>query len=84
MTPAIADGHAVTVHYRLTLDDGSIAEDSLGSDPLVYQHGFGNVGVGNVGVGNVGVGNVGVGNVGVGNVGVGHERGLTGKVASHQ
>ena len=25
MKPAIADGHAVTIHYRLTLDDGSIA-----------------------------------------------------------
>jgi FKBP-type peptidyl-prolyl cis-trans isomerase SlyD len=64
MTPAIADGHAVTVHYRLTLDDGPIAEDSLGNDLLVYQQGGGNVGAGNVGVG--------------------HERGLTGKVASHQ
>lgn len=36
---AIADGHAVTVHYRLTLDDGSTVEDSYGGDPLFYVQG---------------------------------------------
>jgi FKBP-type peptidyl-prolyl cis-trans isomerase SlyD len=43
MKPAIANGHAVTIHYRLTLDDGSIADDSFGGDPLVYLHGAHNI-----------------------------------------
>jgi FKBP-type peptidyl-prolyl cis-trans isomerase SlyD len=41
--PAIADGCAVTIHYRLTLDDGSIADESFGGDPLVYLHGAQNI-----------------------------------------
>lgn len=41
--PAIANGHAVTIHYRLTLDDGSIADESFGSEPLVYLHGSQNI-----------------------------------------
>ncbi|MCR9247267.1 MAG: peptidylprolyl isomerase [bacterium] len=43
MKPAIADGHAVTIHYRLTLDDGTVADDSFGGDPLVYLHGSHNI-----------------------------------------
>jgi len=43
MTLAIANGHAVTIHYRLTLDDGSIADDSFDGDPLVYLHGAQNI-----------------------------------------
>ncbi|MBX3463326.1 MAG: peptidylprolyl isomerase [Planctomycetes bacterium] len=43
MKPAIADGHVVTIHYRLTLDDGSIADESFGGDPLVYLHGAQNI-----------------------------------------
>lgn len=43
MKPAIADGTVVTIHYRLTLDDGSIADDSFGGDPLVYLHGSRNI-----------------------------------------
>lgn len=43
MKPAIADGHAVTIHYRLTLDDGSIADDSFAGEPLVYLHGAHNI-----------------------------------------
>jgi FKBP-type peptidyl-prolyl cis-trans isomerase SlyD len=43
MKPAIADGHVVTIHYRLTLDDGSIADDSFGGDPLVYLQGAQNI-----------------------------------------
>ena len=39
MSPTIADGQAVTIHYRLTLDDGTIAEDSFARDPIVYLHG---------------------------------------------
>lgn len=43
MKPAIADGHVVTIHYRLTLDDGSIADQSFGSDPLLYLQGAQNI-----------------------------------------
>jgi FKBP-type peptidyl-prolyl cis-trans isomerase SlyD len=43
MTASIADGHVVTLHYRLTLDDGSIADESFGGEPLVYLHGHGNI-----------------------------------------
>jgi FKBP-type peptidyl-prolyl cis-trans isomerase SlyD len=43
MKPAIADGHVVTIHYRLTLDDGSVADESFGGDPLVYLQGAQNI-----------------------------------------
>jgi FKBP-type peptidyl-prolyl cis-trans isomerase SlyD len=43
MKPAIADGHVVTIHYRLTLDDGSIADESFGGEPLAYLHGSQNI-----------------------------------------
>jgi FKBP-type peptidyl-prolyl cis-trans isomerase SlyD len=43
MKPAIADGHVVTIHYKLTLDDGSVADQSLGGEPLVYLHGAQNI-----------------------------------------
>lgn len=43
MKPAIADGTVVTIHYKLTLDDGSIADQSFGGDPLVYLHGAQNI-----------------------------------------
>ena len=43
MTASIADGHVVTLHYRLTLDDGTIADESFGGEPLVYLHGHGNI-----------------------------------------
>lgn len=43
MTLAIANDHVVTIHYRLTLDDGSIADESFGGDPLVYLHGARNI-----------------------------------------
>lgn len=33
----------MTLHYRLTLDDGSIADESFGGEPLVYLHGHGNI-----------------------------------------
>ncbi|MEM9378951.1 MAG: peptidylprolyl isomerase [Planctomycetota bacterium] len=39
MQLAIADGHQVALHFRLTLDDGSIVDDSFDDDPLVYVHG---------------------------------------------
>lgn len=43
MTSEIADGHVVTLHYRLTLDDGSVADESFGGEPLVYMHGAKNI-----------------------------------------
>ena len=43
MTASIADGHVVTLHYRLTLDDGTIADESFGGEPLVYLHGHHNI-----------------------------------------
>ena len=43
MKAAIADGHVVTLNYRLTLDDGSIADESFGGEPLVYLHGAHNI-----------------------------------------
>ena len=43
MTDSIADGHVVTLHYRLTLDDGTIADESFGGEPLVYLHGHRNI-----------------------------------------
>ncbi|MFT7477600.1 MAG: FKBP-type peptidyl-prolyl cis-trans isomerase SlyD [Gammaproteobacteria bacterium] len=35
----IADGKIVTIHYTLTLDDGSQVDSSRDGDPLVYLHG---------------------------------------------
>lgn len=43
MKPAIAEGHVVTIHYRLTLDDGSIADNSFDGEPLSYLHGAHNI-----------------------------------------
>ena len=43
MKPAIANGHAVTIHFRLTLSDGTIAGESFGGEPLVYLHGQGDI-----------------------------------------
>ncbi|MEM8712099.1 MAG: peptidylprolyl isomerase [Planctomycetota bacterium] len=36
---AIADGLAVSLHYRLTLEDGTVAEESHGGEPVVYVQG---------------------------------------------
>jgi len=43
MSTKISDGHVVTLHYRLTLDDGSVADESFGGEPLAYLHGHGNL-----------------------------------------
>lgn len=40
---AIAKDTVVTLHYQLTLDDGSIADSSFGREPLTYLHGHGNL-----------------------------------------
>lgn len=42
-SPSIADNTVVTLHYQLTLDDGSIADSSFEGDPLAYLHGHGNL-----------------------------------------
>ena len=39
----IAKNSVVTLHYKLTLDDGSVADSSFGGDPLAYLHGHGNL-----------------------------------------
>src|SRR5574341_222056 len=33
----------VSVHYKLTLDDGSVVEESESDDPLMYLHGHDNI-----------------------------------------
>lgn len=33
----------VTIHYQLTLDDGTIADSSFQGEPLVYLHGRGDI-----------------------------------------
>ncbi len=43
MQPSIQQDSVVTLHYQLTLDDGSIADSSFGGDPLSYLHGHGNL-----------------------------------------
>ena len=40
---SISQNSVATIHYQLTLDDGSIADSSFGGDPLVYLHGHGNI-----------------------------------------
>ena len=39
----IADGKQVSLEYTLKLDDGSTADTNVGRDPLVYQHGEGQI-----------------------------------------
>ena len=43
MTAVIAAGQNVSIHYRLTLDDGAIVEDLFNGDPMVYEHGSGRI-----------------------------------------
>ena len=43
MPTSIAGDSVVTIHYKLTLDDGSIADSSFDGEPLVYLHGYGNL-----------------------------------------
>ncbi len=39
----ISDKHVVTIHYKLTGDDGDTIDSSEGKDPLVYLHGTNNI-----------------------------------------
>ena len=41
MTDVISSGQRVSLQYRLTLDDGSVVEDAMEAEPLVYVHGTG-------------------------------------------
>lgn len=43
MVSRIKDGQQVTIHYRLSLEDGTVLEDSKGKAPLVYLHGSGQI-----------------------------------------
>jgi FKBP-type peptidyl-prolyl cis-trans isomerase SlyD len=42
-TQTITAGSVVTIHYKLTLDDGQVVDSSAGRDPLAYLHGHGNI-----------------------------------------
>jgi FKBP-type peptidyl-prolyl cis-trans isomerase 2 len=39
----IAEGREVAIEYKLTLEDGSVADSNVGRDPLVYQQGAGQI-----------------------------------------
>lgn len=39
----VADKMAVSIHYTLTNDDGETIDSSVGDQPLVYLHGYGNI-----------------------------------------
>lgn len=41
--PVIAEGREVTIEYKLTLEDGSVADSNVGRDPLVYEQGAGQI-----------------------------------------
>jgi FKBP-type peptidyl-prolyl cis-trans isomerase 2 len=39
----IEPGKKVSIEYTLTLDDGSVADSNIGRQPLVYEHGQGQI-----------------------------------------
>jgi FKBP-type peptidyl-prolyl cis-trans isomerase 2 len=39
----IKNGSRVSIEYTLTLDDDSVADTNVGGDPLVYEHGAGQI-----------------------------------------
>ncbi len=39
----IADQKVVSIHYKLTNDDGLVIQESSGGEPLSYVHGAGNI-----------------------------------------
>ena len=41
MADVIAAGKQVSIHFRLTLDDGSLLEDTTESDPVSFRYGVG-------------------------------------------
>ncbi|MFT5199884.1 MAG: FKBP-type peptidyl-prolyl cis-trans isomerase SlyD [Planctomycetota bacterium] len=38
-TNTIVDGSVVTIHYKLTLEDGQVIDSSEGQEPMAYLHG---------------------------------------------
>jgi FKBP-type peptidyl-prolyl cis-trans isomerase SlyD len=43
MSSVISDKSVVTVHYKLTDDQGNVLDSSEGSKPMAYLHGAGNI-----------------------------------------
>ena len=43
MSLLIGDNSFVSMHYKLTDDDGNVLDSSEGSEPLAYLHGAGNI-----------------------------------------
>ncbi len=43
MSLLIGDNLVVSMHYKLTDDDGTVLDSSEGSEPLAYLHGSGNI-----------------------------------------
>jgi len=43
MTLLIGNNLVVSMHYKLTNDDGNVLDNSEGSEPLAYLHGVGNI-----------------------------------------
>ena len=43
MSLLIGDNLVVSMHYKLTDDDGNVLDSSEGSDPLAYMHGTGSI-----------------------------------------
>jgi len=43
MSLLIGDNSVVSMHYKLTDDDGNVMDSSEGSEPLSYFHGAGNI-----------------------------------------
>jgi FKBP-type peptidyl-prolyl cis-trans isomerase SlyD len=43
MSLLIGDNLVVSMHYKLTDDDGNVLDRSEGSEPLAYLHGAGNI-----------------------------------------
>ena len=43
MSLLIGDKLVVTIHYKLTDDNGNILDSSEGKNPLAYLHGAGNI-----------------------------------------
>ena len=41
MADVIAEGKQVSIHFRLTLDDGSLLEDTTERDPVSFHYGVG-------------------------------------------
>lgn len=41
MSKAISAGQSVSIHFRLTLDDGTLLEDTDGKDPVTFRYGAG-------------------------------------------